>query len=89
MAKTPEAPKRQHKATYSKDKFRGGYLVRVEGPHAPNFVGKEVPVTQKSGAEEMEKLTHLITSGVDKESGIPYALYRFLAKPRDVSETEF
>lgn len=79
---------RQHKATYAKDKRKGGYLIRVEGPSSNMFAGREVPVTTKDGAEHVEKLMALIWSGVDKESGKPVTLYHFESKPREVEETE-
>lgn len=76
---------RSHKATYATDKKKGGYLIRVAGPNASAFVGKEVPVTTKDDQEHMEKLTRLIWSGADQESGKPVALYAFESKPRDAS----
>ena len=42
-----EAPKRSHKATYARDKRKGGYLIRVIGPNAAAFAGREVPVIRK------------------------------------------
>lgn len=105
MAKAPnnEAPAvtggRLHKATYSTDRKKGGYLIRIEGPNAAEFGPKktdqigvdnkpiykfrEVPVTTKDGAEHRETLTRLIWSGNDQESGKPVALYTFQAKARD------
>lgn len=78
--------KRQHKATYATDKRKGGYLVRVMGPNANAFVGREVPVETKAGGEHSEKLTRLIWSGKDKESGDNCALYAFEPKPREEAE---
>lgn len=78
--------KRVHRATYSRDKRKGGYLVRVEGPFAAKFAGREVPVTKKDNSESSEKLTELIWSGPDEETGIPVALYAFEAKPREPEE---
>jgi len=87
---TIKPPKRLHKATYSSDKRKGGYLVRVEGPTAERFVGRTVPVTLRNGSEHDEKLVKLIWTGVDKESGKPVALYGFEATPREaVAEDEF
>lgn len=74
---------RQHKATYSRDKRNGGYLVRVQGPNANRFAGREVPVTRKDDSEDIEKLDSLVWAGKDKDSGMPVALYSFIAKPRD------
>ena len=71
-----------HRATYSRDKKKGGYIIRVEGPHAAKFAGREIPVTQKGGDQHSEKLTDLIWSGIDEESGKPVALYGFAPKPR-------
>lgn len=80
----PEKGKRSHKATYARDKRKpGAYLVRVEGPHAAVFAGREVPVTRKDDSESVETLTVAVWAGIDEESGNPVALYRFAAKPRD------
>lgn len=90
-----EAPKRRHSATYATDKRSGGYLVRVIGPDASRFVGREVPVTTKDGKEHMEKLERLIWAGPDKDpqtgqpTGKNAALYKFVAKPREAQDAEF
>lgn len=94
MAKEPTAqpPKRQHKATYAADKKKGGYLVRVIGPHAAEFVGRTVPVTRRDDTESEEKLTRLIWSGKDDGTpdnpgtGKPAALYAFEATPKDAKD---
>lgn len=78
-----EAPKRSHKATYARDKRKGGYLIRVIGPQAAAFAGREVPVIRKDDSETMEKLDGLIWSGTDEETGKPVALYSFEARPKD------
>ena len=80
---------RRHKATYARDKRKGGYLIRVEGPSAEGFTGREVPVTLISGAEHAEKLEGMIWTGVDEKSGQKVALYRFEAKPKQHVEPEF
>ena len=85
MAKAAE---RSHRATYSTDKKNGGYIIRVEGPKANQFAGRTVPVTLKNNkGEHEEKLTRLIWSGVDKESGANVALYAFESRPK-VQEDE-
>lgn len=81
------APGRQHVATYANDKKNGGYLVRIAGPHASSFAGREVPVTRLDKSEGTEKLLKLIWSGVDTadyggKAGEPIALYTFERKPR-------
>lgn len=82
MAKEPG---RLHRATYARDKRNpGGYLVRVIGPTAAAFEGREVPVTRKDDSESVEKLLSPVWAGTDEETGRPVALYRFEAKPRDV-----
>lgn len=81
-----EAKKPTHRATYATDKRNGGYLIRVEGPFANRFVGREVPVTLMKGGDHTEELVRLIWSGIDKESGANVALYAFKAKPREVEE---
>jgi len=82
--------KRTHKATYAADKKKGGYLVRVQGPRAGDFVGRMVPVTIKGGGEHEEKLTRLIWTGTDDGaiSGYigPCALYAFEAKPKEKTD---
>lgn len=79
----PIAPKgeRRHRATYATDKRKGGYLVRVEGPEANRFVGREVPVTLKSGNEQPEKLERLLWTGT--QEGKLVALYTFQSRPRE------
>jgi hypothetical protein len=81
--------KRLHKATYSTDKKTGGYLIRVEGPNANAFAGREVPVTLRSGEEHTEKLERLVWAGTDKVKATPVALYTFVSKPREAQEVTF
>lgn len=88
-AKVVEMKKRLHRATYATDKRKGGYLIRVAGPHAGEFVGREVPVTLKNSDEQIEKLVKVLWSGKDTESGENVALYSFAAKPRAVDEILF
>lgn len=83
-----EAAKPLHKATYATDKRKGGYLVRIAGPYPEKFVGREVPVTMKSGEQHNEKLQRLIWTGTDNESGGLVALYAFESRPRDTSEQD-
>jgi hypothetical protein len=80
-----EAPKkeRKHKATYSTDKRKGGYMVRIAGPWAEMWAGKTVPVTTRGGEENEEKLIRLIWTGIDPETQEKVALYTFEARPRD------
>jgi len=91
----PLAPQqRQHKATYSRDRERGGYIIRVLGPTPAVFAGREVPVTLMNGTEHVERLDKLIWSGVDNvgkaATGLPVALYSFEARPREkLDETPF
>lgn len=84
-----ETPRRQHRATYARDKRAGGYLIRVEGPNANKFAGREVPVTMMNGDEHSEKLTSMIWFGADEKTGKPVALYKFEAKPREDVEEPF
>lgn len=94
MAKT-SATERRHKATYSTDNRKGGYLIRVQGPQCNQFAGRNVPVTLKGDkGEHEETLTRLIWFGNDdgKVSGYvgPVALYEFQSKPREkADEVEF
>ncbi|MHB8674573.1 MAG: hypothetical protein ACYDAK_12975 [Candidatus Limnocylindrales bacterium] len=88
-------PERLHKATYARDKKKGGYLVRVSGPTANAFAGRDVPVTMLDGSEHTEKLVRLIWTGVDTgeyggKAGEPVALYTFESHPRvDEATSEF
>jgi hypothetical protein len=93
MAKAEDKPKRAHKANWQRDKKKGGYIVRVKGPHCTEFAGREVPVSGTSGDEQMVRLEKLIHSGTDdgkfdNQPG-PYALYSYVPKPREVKEVEF
>jgi hypothetical protein len=84
-----EKSKRHHRATFATDKRKGGYLIRVAGPYSDRFVGREIPVTLKSGEERNEKLTKLVWSGKDKESGELVTLYQFEAKPVQEEQLDF
>lgn len=86
---TPAPVKRKHRATYATDKKNGGYLIRVVGPYPERFAGKEVPVNTRAGAEHSEKLTRLIWTGKDLETGEAVALYKFEPKPREREDLEF
>lgn len=81
-----ENGKRLHRATYSSDKRNGGYLVRIVGPNAEKFAGREVPVTMKNGDEHTEKLERLIWTGKDNDTGDKCSLYKFVAKPKEKPE---
>ena len=85
----PAKDGRKHRATYSTDKKKGGYLVRVEGPYPEKFAGREIPVTTRDGKEHIEKLVRLIWTGKDKETGVPVSLYTFEPKPREMEEMPF
>lgn len=82
MTKKEAGQGRQHRATYSRDKMKGGYVVRVEGPHAARFAGRVIPVTRKDGSESEEKLDALLWTGSDQGTHKPVALYTFEARPR-------
>lgn len=88
MAKEPEKKGGQHRATYSRDKRMGGYIIRVEGPFSNRFAGRLVPVTLRDGTSHDEQLTDLIWTGNDEETGKPIALYHFEARPRDEAADE-
>lgn len=78
--------KPRHRATYARDKKKGGYLIRVAGPDSNAFAGRDVPVTTKDGGTHTEKLDRLIWAGKDQESGDNVSLYSFVAKPRVAAE---
>lgn len=88
-AKPAGGKARAHRATYATDKRAGGYLIRIQGPNADKFAGREVPVTMKNGDEHKEKLQRLVWSGKDKETSENVGLYKFEAKPRETKETTF
>jgi hypothetical protein len=82
---------RLHRATYARDKKKGGYLVRVSGPYANAFAGRTVPVTTLDGSEHDEKLLRLIWSGTDTgeyggTAGEPVSLYSFESRPRETAD---
>lgn len=84
---TPNNPaKRKHKATYAADKKKGGWMIRVQGPNAGAFAGKEVPVTMRNESEHTEKLDRLVWSGIDDETKQPVSLYTFVPKPKTPEE---
>lgn len=91
MAK--EAQKaRAHRANYSRDKKKGGWLVSVIGPNADKFAGREVPVNSANGDETFEKLGALIWSGpctLPGFEGQNSALYTFEPKPREEVSYDF
>ena len=88
--KSDAAPKREHKATYARDKKTGGYIIRVQGPKANAFAGRVVPVVTKDGGEHSETLDKLIWTGTDDGaiSGYtgPCALYSFKSQPKKVED---
>jgi hypothetical protein len=89
-----EPGKRRHTATYATDKRTGGYLVRVAGPDADKFAGREVPVKTKRDVEHSEKLLKIKWAGVDEiedsaTRGQNVALYTFASKPRDIDTIAF
>lgn len=87
--KTASKTGRLHKATYATDKRNpGGYLVRVIGPTAAAFAGREVPVIRKDDTESIEKLIRCVWTGVDNEAKLPVALYTFEQRPREEQHTE-
>jgi hypothetical protein len=90
MAAKEKTKSRQHRATYARDKKKGGYLIRVAGPHSNAFSGREVPVILKDGSEQTETLDRLIWTGTDNETHEPVSLYSFIAKPKEaVEDIEF
>jgi hypothetical protein len=86
MAATEQPQGGGHRATYSRDNRNGGYLIRVEGPHANRFAGRTVPVVLKDGSQHSEELDTLIWAGKDQETGKPVALYSFKSKPPEFDD---
>lgn len=81
----PEIPSkdgRSHRATYAKDKMKGGYLIRIDGPQAPKLGRRWVPVTRIDNSENMEFTMDLIWSGTDENSGKPVALFSMWKAPK-------
>lgn len=81
--------KRQHKATYARDKRDGGWNIRVQGPSANKFAGRDVPVTRFDLTEGTETLDTLLWFGKDKDTGENVALYSFTPKPKEEPQIEF
>lgn len=86
VANDKDAYQRLHKATYARDKKKGGYLIRISGPAAGKFAGREVPVTTLTGEEHKERLVKLVWSGIDDGAyggkvGEGVALYTFENRP--------
>lgn len=82
----PGKVERKHRATFARDKRKGGFIVRVEGPNANAFSHREVPVTKKDGSETPVTLTDLIWTGADRDSGKPIALYGMVPTERNEVE---
>jgi hypothetical protein len=82
MEKKDDSKPGQHRATYSRDKIKGGYIINVTGPQANRFAGRTVPITLKNGDKSEEKLTDLIWSGTN-DDGKYCAIYHFEPKPKD------
>lgn len=82
-------PGSHHKATFARDKRQGGYLIRVEGPHANRFAERTVPVTRFDGSESDVTLAALVWAGKDEKTGKPVALYSFVADKKEPERVEF
>ncbi len=87
---------RQHKATYARDKKNpGSFLVRITGPHAKEFEGREVPVMKNGGGEQLETLSRAVFSGTDEgkitpaDKGQTYCLYEMVRHPKEYVQPEF
>lgn len=78
----PSRDGRSHRATFSRDKYEGGYNVKVVGPAAKRMEGRWVPVTKKDDSEEMRYLLRLVFGGTDDDTGQPMAIYKCWAEPR-------
>lgn len=94
MAKKETNGERRHKATYCKDKYTGGWTIRVVGPQANRFAGRIVPVKRADESEEQEQLKDLRWTGPDKdvrtgeETGLLAAIYNFEPKPKGEQDEE-
>lgn len=89
-----EGVERRHRATFATDRKKGGYIVRVAGPDCDRFAGKVVPVTTKSGREDMHELDRLLWTGTDDSEDCPaqykkVSLYSFKPKPREEDDVTF
>lgn len=84
----------QHRAGYARDRRNGGYMIRVVGPFANRFAGREIPVGRSDGSEGTERLDTLVWTGLDdgefnpKDKGQNIALYTFEARPRESLDDE-
>jgi hypothetical protein len=88
MVDKAEQSATKHKATYARDKKKGGYLVRVSGPYPEKFAGRDVPVQMLDGTTHVEKLLKLIWTGIDTgeyggKAGESVTLYTFESRPRE------
>jgi len=77
-----EKKKRDHKASFCKDKRHGGYNIWVAGPMANRFAGREVPVTMSNGDEKMITLKDVQWTGQDPKTGEFAAVYDFQPEER-------
>jgi hypothetical protein len=84
----PPREGRKHRASYSRDKRTAKFNIWVEGPDATKFAGRYIPVSRFDQSESMEKLTKLVWSGPNPETGVASAVYEFVANPRAKKERE-
>lgn len=77
----------EHKATYARDKRKGGWMIRVQGPHSNRFAGRTVPVTMLDNSMHEENLDKLIWTGKDQQTGDNVTLYTFKPKPKEEEDT--
>lgn len=74
---------RLHTASYTRIKDQHfKWFIRVVGPSAEKFSGRDIPVSTKKGEEHPETLAKMIWNGEDKITKANVAIYEFVAKPR-------
>jgi hypothetical protein len=81
----PELPSkdgRTHRASYATDNMKGGYNIRVVGPHATKMGKRWLPVTRVDGSENMEFTLGIIWSGIDEKTEQPIALFHMYRAPK-------
>ncbi len=85
----PELPSkdgRNHRASYAKDKMKGGYNIRVVGPSALKMGHRWLPVTRVDGSENMEFTMDIVYSGKDDDTGQPLALFTMWKAPKETED---
>lgn len=79
---------KHHEATFAFDRRTRGYVIRVVGPSATSFPGRDIPVKRRDGTTTTEKLGRVLWNGTDKTTGETIAIYSFVSRPKDPNAKE-